>query len=165
MGAETEQLHFLQEILDLPDKPPVSTWDVSNKHEFKTRVRRILADTISKEFPPISDKELDALWKKVKRERKKLLGSKVAFSISGPSFQFALQVDGTLVQRVHSFGTLSTKILRALLSQYDRIRLCQKQGCNRLFVRTKRQVFCSERCANRVRLHRHRDKMKGEVAH
>ena len=45
----------------------------------------------------------------------------------------------------------------------DRLRRCEAEGCGTLFVATKAQVFCSARCAQRVRTIRFRRKNPDKV--
>lgn len=48
------------------------------------------------------------------------------------------------------------KAMNLLRDQNERIQTCAREGCGRWFARTRRQLFCSETCANRVHIARWR---------
>ncbi len=51
---------------------------------------------------------------------------------------------------------LQHEIYKHLITLKDRIRRCAASGCNHLFIRRKRQRYCSTRCASRHRGQKHR---------
>jgi hypothetical protein len=51
-------------------------------------------------------------------------------------------------------------ICEALAAVGDRLRRCQRKECSRLFVRQKRQLYCTPVCAGAVRTRRHRAKQR-----
>lgn len=155
---EKEKVEALQDLLNLPDEDPISEWDNPMKVELRRKVRLVL-NTGLRTYSPIEDKELEKLQKQMGEERKKLLASEPAFSI--PGWKFQLKRDGSLHKDDDSTASLSTRVFQSLLNEYKRIQLCQRKECNTLFIRIKRQRYCSERCGNFVRVNRHRRKKKG----
>jgi hypothetical protein len=51
-------------------------------------------------------------------------------------------------------------ICEALAAVGDRLRRCQNKKCGRLFVRQKRQLYCTPACASVVRVRKHRAKQR-----
>ena len=71
----------------------------------------------------------------------------------------------------YAFSRLTTPDWRAafrlrvtdLLSAHARwIRKCERAGCGRVFLADKRQVFCSSKCAQRVRFARYWKKLSSQ---
>ena len=79
--------------------------------------------------------------------------------------------DGPVQVRVWSENARSTEIALADIAGNaistlvgglgDRLRLCEAQGCNRMFIADhRRRRWCSRRCGDRVRVARHYRKLK-----
>jgi hypothetical protein len=55
---------------------------------------------------------------------------------------------------------MAHRICEVLAAVGDRLRRCQRQECGRLFVRQKRQLYCTPACASVVRTRKHRAKQR-----
>jgi hypothetical protein len=60
--------------------------------------------------------------------------------------------------------TMAHKICGVFATVGDQLRRCQRLGCGRLFVRHKRQLYCTPSCASVVRTRRHRARQRQTAA-
>jgi hypothetical protein len=52
------------------------------------------------------------------------------------------------------------RVLETLSAVKDRIRHCPRQGCVEIFIRTGKQIYCTQQCSAKARLWKHRAKRK-----
>jgi hypothetical protein len=55
---------------------------------------------------------------------------------------------------------MAHQICEVLAAVKDRLQLCQRKECGRLFVREKRQCYCTPACASVIRTRKHRAKQR-----
>jgi len=100
--------------------------------------------------------------------RTRLLRNKLWKGFIKQDYLIELNDKGRLqIQKVPTIGAypcLVSRIMWTLIQGHDLLCTCRRRECGKLFIRNKRQRYCSARCGARVRLRKHRKSKKIEAA-
>jgi hypothetical protein len=84
------------------------------------------------------------------------------------SYKFSMSKEGELKIRPainnKAYPQLISELCKTLMDAKGILKLCARPGCQKLFMRHKRQEYCSKKCGVKVRLKKHREVKKVNLA-